>query len=191
MNAFQPPADDPPICASGAGFTPGDSFPAELVRLVDRAVSEGPASRDRLLELLRRVQEGLGWVPPAAQELIADRLGLAAMDVTTVVGFAGCPLTRPPARVRLEVCRGTGCALEGGRTLIEMLRAVFALEPGGATPDGRFSLDVVPCLGACEHSPSVRVDGRVVGPLTPGGLRKLLERLSAASAASPGRELLE
>jgi NADH-quinone oxidoreductase subunit E len=191
LNAFQPPEKGSPACESGAGFAAEENLPSELVQTIERAVSEAPAHRDRLLGLLRRVNEDLGWVPPAAQGMIADRLGLASMDVATVVSFSGCPLTRPPARVRLEVCRGTGCALEGGRVLIDVVGVVLGLEPGEVTPDGQFSFDTVPCLGTCERSPAVRVDGRVVGPLTPGSLRRLLRLLSDAADSLPVREETE
>ena len=188
MNASRPPDHEPPVHESTTELDTGAAFSAELVRLIDGVVAEGPLGRDRLIGLLCRVREHLGWVPASAQELIADRLGLAAMDVATVVDSWGCRLGRPPAQVRVEVCRGTGCVLEGGRTLVEMLGAVLGLEPGGVTSDGRFSLDVVPCLGACECSPAVCVNGRVVGPLTPGGLRRLLESFCDPSGSPSARK---
>ena len=168
--------------ASPAGTVAPDPCSAALARLVDRLVCEAPPRRDRLLELLGGIEAEVGWVSPEAQVLIADRLGLAAMDVATVASCAGRVATRPPARVRLEVCSGAGCALDGGDRLVETLRALLGLAPEGITPDGGVSLDVVSCLGACERSPAIRVNGHVVGPLTPGGLHRLLADLTAGVA---------
>jgi NADH:ubiquinone oxidoreductase subunit E len=170
-----------------AAGSPGpELLEAELAELVDHLVEELPGGRETLGPLLRLVVERLGHVPPAAQERLAHRLGLSPIEVAGVVSFSTCFSSSPRGRHHLEVCLGTGCAVERGGRLLDAARHCLGIEPGGVTGDRRFSLAVVRCLGACEASPAVRLDGRIHGPLTPGGLRTLLDRLR--SEVPPGRD---
>ncbi len=148
---------------------------AELEALVDRVVAERPGGRETLGPILRTMAQRLGHVPWRVQELLADRLRLTPIDIAGVVSFSSCFTSTPRARHRLEICLGTGCAVARANRLLDGARWLLGIEPGGVTPDGELSLDVVRCLGACRLAPAVRLDGLMYGPLTPGGLRHLLE----------------
>lgn len=172
----------PPLDPSEMPVEPGPGgvrLDPEAAALVDHLVEELAGGRESLGPLLRLVVERFGHVPPAVQERLAERLGLAPIEVAGVVSFSTCFSSSPRGRHHLEVCLGVGCAVARGSRLVDAARRLLGIDPGGVTEDLDFSLEVVRCLGACESSPAVRLDGRIHGPLTPGGLRALIDRCRA------------
>ena len=62
---------------------------------------------------------------------------------------------------------GTACYVKGAGEVLERIQKRLGIEPGGATPDGRFSLEATRCIGACGLAPVMTVNEEVYGRLTP------------------------
>lgn len=115
-----------------------------------------PNRRAVVLPALHAVNESLGWVPPHAVVAIAELLGLAPAEVQDTLSFYGFFKQDAPAgRTRLWVCRSLSCAARGGEDLLEYLCGKLGIRPGETTPDGRVTLEVAECLGACDHAPAI------------------------------------
>jgi NADH-quinone oxidoreductase subunit E len=85
---------------------------------------------------------------------------------------------QPEGKYRLQVCEGLSCYLVGGaETIIDHLSHRLGLEPGGTTPDGRFTLEVVQCLAACGTAPALRINDDLYENLTPERIDDLLDKL--------------
>ena len=136
-----------------------------------------PARAAALLPALHRVQEELGWIPPAAEVEVAGMLGLRTIQVREAVTFYTMFRRRPAGRHHLQVCRNLSCTLRGGEAVLDHLRARLGIEPGETTPDGRFTLTTVECLGNCENSPCLMIDCEEHGRLDPEAVDRLLEGL--------------
>jgi len=128
---------------------------------IDAVIEEKRADPSSLIEVLHGVQEQIGYLPQEVQEYIADRLGLPAGTVESVVSFYHFFTTVPRGRHQVKVCQGTACYVRGGKRVLEAVTKHCQCAVGGTSPDRRFSVDVVRCLGACGLAPVMTIDGEV------------------------------
>lgn len=177
-----------------ASETGGHGAPATLIasdeeilergrRVVDGYLAENRGGSERLIPLLHRVQEEIGYLPFPVQEYIASRLGMSPVQVFSVVSFYHFFTTVPRGRFQVKVCMGTACYVRGGQTLLEALAEHLKVEVGSISPDRMFNLEQVRCIGACGLAPAIMVNNDVFGNLTPEAIRKLARKLRAQAKA--------
>ena len=85
---------------------------------------------------------------------------------------------KPKGKYHFSVCQTTACALLGAEEIIKYLQHLLGIKPGETTPDGKFSLDVVECLGACEIAPMMQCNEEYVGPLAKEKIDGMIEKYS-------------
>lgn len=161
---------DPKAGASGR-------FPAEVESRIDAIVARYPRAASALLPVLHLVQEAEGCVSPRAQERVAERLDLPPAWVAGVVSFYTMLRDRPAGLYHLQVCRTLSCALRGAEELLEHLRRRLGIREGETTPDGRFTLSAVECLGSCGTAPVVQINDDYHEGLSPEGIDRVIEGL--------------
>jgi len=120
-----------------------------------------------LMPILRRIQDDLGWVPPASVPLIAHELNLSRAEVHGVVSFYHDFRHEPPGRNVVRVCRAESCQAMGAVALADHVRRRLVIDFGGTSADGAFSLEAVYCFGNCACSPAVVINGELIGRVTP------------------------
>jgi NADP-reducing hydrogenase subunit HndA len=128
-----------------------------------------------LINILEEVQGTVGFLPEDVQRLIAHKLGLPASKINGVVSFYTFFTTTPRGKHRVSVCLGTACYVRGAEKNIDEIKRVLGIEVGDTTPDGKFSLDCLRCLGACGLAPVMMVDEQVYGRLQMTEIRKILD----------------
>ena len=137
-----------------------------------------PKKRAMLLSALYIAQEQYGWLSPEAIQRVADRLSLTPGQVYSTASFYTMFKLEPQGRFAVQVCEGLSCYLVGGaEPVIEQVKQRLNIEPGETTPDGRFSLEIVQCLAACDLAPAIKVNDELYGDLTPEKLDALLSEL--------------
>ena len=77
----------------------------------------------------------------------------------------------------ISVCMGTACYVRGAEKILEELKRVLNIEVGETTPDGKFSLDCLRCVGACGLAPVVTIGDKVYGRLQSIEIKKILDAL--------------
>lgn len=135
-------------------------------------------SRAASIEALKIVQKARGWVPDGAIEAIASVLQIPASDVEGVATFYSQIYRKPVGRHVIKYCDSVVCYLTGYENLQNVLEKKLNIKPGQTTPDGRFTLLPVCCLGNCDRSPSIMIDEDTYGPVTPEDIDQLLEQYS-------------
>ncbi len=159
--------------------------------LVDGYLADHPGGTERLIPVLHLLQERLGHVPVSVQELVADALGLSAIQVFSVVTFYHFFTLTPRGRFPIKVCMGTACFVRHAPRLVETIQETLGIGIGGCTEDRMFSLEQVRCLGACGLAPAIMVGHDVHGNLDPNAVRRLIAQLRARGkreAAAQARE---
>ncbi len=153
---------------------------------IDEWLAGHPGGRERLIPLLHRVQQRLGWLPYPVLEYVADRLGMSPVEVHGVVSFYHFFTTTPRGRYQLKVCMGTACFVRHADRLVDAIREELGIGVGEVTEDRLFSLEQVRCIGACSIAPAMMVGDDVHGNLDGRRLKRLLRRLrrEAAEAGS-------
>ncbi len=141
---------------------------------LDRIIESHRDGRWALIPLLQQVQDEFGYVPPEAMEPIAVAMKLFPSQVQGVVTFYSGFSLKPKGRYVLRVCRGTACHVRGSRSILRLIKREVALEEGETSPDYRFTLETVACLGACFLAPAMMVNREYFGKLNPTKVASLL-----------------
>lgn len=117
------------------------------------------------IAMLQEIQNQAGYLPMYALLHMAKRLGLSQARIQSLCTFYRSFSLVPTGRHKVAVCMGTACHIRGGKQLLEKLERDFEVSVGRTTPDRRYTLETVRCLGCCSLAPVVRVDGEVFGRL--------------------------
>ncbi|WP_204077069.1 formate dehydrogenase subunit gamma [Planotetraspora phitsanulokensis] len=151
------------------------SPPQSLEDRVRSIVAEHRDDRGALLPILHAVMEDMGHVDPAAIPILADELNLSRADVYGVITFYHDFRQTPPGRKTVRICRAEACQAVGAAQLADNAKERLGVGFGETTPDGSVTLEQVFCLGNCATGPSVQVDGRLYGRVSPAQLDGMLE----------------
>jgi formate dehydrogenase subunit gamma len=143
-----------------------ETLPPEHRETVRRIAADLRGRPGPLLEVLHAIQAQLGHVPPAAVPLVASELNLSRAEVHGVVSFYHFFRSTPPGTHTVSVCRAESCQAVGGDSLAAHARQRLGVDFHETTPDGRFSLEPVYCLGNCACSPAVMIDDQLHGRVT-------------------------
>jgi len=150
-----------------------DAARAELETLARRY----PTREALLLPALWMVQRQHGWISLEAMQYVARLLGVSPVRVFGVVSFYTMFHDRPPGRHNIQVCQTLSCALRGAEALLAHLQGKLGIGHNETTADGRFMVQRVECLGACEHAPVAQINDEFAFDLTPAKLDALLGEL--------------
>ena len=133
---------------------------------IEQALARYRGHPGPLLQVLHAVQDNLGYVPPAAVPVIANALNLSRADVHGVVTFYHHFRQAPAGRHVVQVCQAEACRANHCETLTAHAKQRLGVEFHGTTPDGKFTLEPVYCLGNCACGPSLMLDGELHGRVT-------------------------
>lgn len=139
--------------------------------------------RRALIRVLQDVQERYGWLPPEALEHVAGALGVPLVRVYGVATFYRSFSLSPRGRHICTVCLGTACHVRGGSAILDEFERRLGIPAGRTTPDGRYTLERVNCLGACALAPLTVVDGRALGRMDERKVGAILAELDKDEAA--------
>jgi NADH-quinone oxidoreductase subunit E len=142
--------------------------------------------REQLIPILQEAQERLGFLSRETMCDIARYLDLPASKVFGVATFYNQFRFEPQGECHCQVCRGTACHVKGSGRVLEAMCGELGIEAGRTTRDGRFSVEVVACLGACGLAPVVSMNGEFHAGLKPDGIRRLIRKESKRIGASDG-----
>lgn len=157
----------------GTPFRLSDAAVAELEALAKRY----PTREALALPALWKVQHEKGWISPEAMQWVAQFCGVSPVRIYGVVSFYHMFFTAPPGKHVIEVCQTTSCAIMGAEQILSHLHDRLGVGLDEPTPDGRFMIRRVECLGACEHAPVCQVDHQFVFDATPATLQSRLDEL--------------
>jgi NADH-quinone oxidoreductase subunit E len=115
-------------------------------------------------------------VPDGAIYAIADVIGIPATDVEGVATFYNLIFRQPVGRHVITICDSIGCFLTGYEDTVAAMKQQLGIELGQTTPDNRFTLLPICCLGACDKGPVLMIDEDTHGNVGAGDVAKLLER---------------
>jgi bidirectional [NiFe] hydrogenase diaphorase subunit len=134
--------------------------------LLEKVLKEHSYQESALLEILHRAQEIYGYLDRDLLMDIAGSLNLPPSHVYGVTTFYSFFKLRKPGEHVVTACYGTACYVKGVEQIISAIEKEFSLKRGGSTADGKLSLLVTRCIGACAMAPNIVVDNQVIGKAT-------------------------
>ncbi|MHB1415887.1 MAG: NADH-quinone oxidoreductase subunit NuoE [Chloroflexota bacterium] len=148
---------------------------------LDEVLSGCKSEPSALMEVLRRVQDKLGYLPEEAIERVAKHLRMSPTEVYGVATFYSHFRLTPRGRYLVRVCRGTACHVRGGPKIRHLVEQDLGLAPGETSEDMLFSYETVACVGACALAPTMVVEDVVYGEMTPERVKEVLGELRGGS----------
>ncbi|HMK95138.1 MAG TPA: NAD(P)H-dependent oxidoreductase subunit E [Candidatus Limnocylindrales bacterium] len=134
--------------------------------LLEKVLKENNYKESALLEILHRAQEIYGYLDKDLLMDIAGSLNIPPSHVYGVATFYSFFKLRKPGEHIVTSCLGTACYVKEVEQIMEAIEKEFNVKRGGSTPDGKLSLIVTRCIGACAMAPNVVVDDEVIGKAT-------------------------
>ena len=128
-----------------------------------------------LINVLHRTQEHFGYLPAEVQEAIADKLNISTAQVYGVVTFYSFFTMTPKGKHPISIGMGTAWYVRGAEKVLDEFKKELALQVGQTTPDGKFSLSSLRCVGACGLAPVVLVGDKTYGRVAPDDVKAILK----------------
>jgi NADH-quinone oxidoreductase subunit E len=129
-----------------------------------------------------------GWIPRAAMDHIADLLDMAAVKVYEVASFYSMYNLAPVGKYLVQICTTTPCWLCNSDAVVKTCEDHLRIGMNETTPDGKFTLMEVECLGACVNAPMVQINDDFYEDLTPEAMREVLDTLSEGMKPKVGSQ---
>ncbi len=129
--------------------------------------------RDKLIPILQKVQEALGYLPEEVMREIARFTRLPESRVYAVASFYSQFRFTPVGKNKVMVCRGTACHVRGASRILEEVKRQLGIEEGETTKDLGYTLETVACIGCCALAPCMMINEKVEAKMTPKKVSKL------------------
>ncbi len=127
-----------------------------------------------LINVLHGAQGMFGYLPAEVQEIVADGMNVSVAHVYGVVTFYSFFSMLPKGKHPISICMGTACYVRGGEKVLDEFKRHLDVKVGDTTPDGKFSLSCLRCVGACGLAPVVTIGERVYGRVSPEDVKGIL-----------------
>ena len=149
----------------------------ELFKNLRKQIAESEHPRELAVDVMLAVQRHYGYLHDKALEEAADLLRMTPLELDELATFYDFVYREPVGQYVLHVCDGVVCWMNGYPWVLDYLSNKLSVHAGGTTEDGMFTLLPTACIGYCDLSPAMLVNGRPYGPLTPEKIDDILKRL--------------
>jgi NADH-quinone oxidoreductase subunit E/NADP-reducing hydrogenase subunit HndA len=131
--------------------------------------------QQELINVLHKCQEHFGYLPAEVQEVISSELVVPVAKVYGVVTFYSFFTMTPKGKHPISICMGTACYVRGAEKVLDEFKKELGMQVGQTTPDGKFSLSSLRCVGACGLAPVVLIGEKTYGRVAPDDVRNILK----------------
>ncbi len=167
------------------------AFSAEYAAAAEQIEGRYPPEKraSAVIPLLHLAQrQHANWLPKAAMDYVADRLGMARIRVYEVATFYTMFNKEPVGKHLIQVCTTTPCWLRGSDEVLGACKRRLGIGPGETTPDGQFTVVEVECAGACVNAPVVAIGDDYYEDLDGPAMVALLDQLARGESPTPGSQ---
>ena len=134
------------------------------------------AKRYDLIPILQDVQEQEGWLSEEALIKIGEKLKLPVSKIYGVATFYNQFRFSPKGKYHIQVCRGTACHVLGSATVLQELEKKLKIKNEQTSKDGKFSLEVVACIGACGLAPVICINGEFYANVSAPKINEIIDK---------------
>jgi len=149
---------------------------AEEIKEIENEAAHYPKREAVCIDALKIVQRHRGWVSDESLRDIAAHLQMSPTDLDSVATFYNLIFRKPVGRHVIMLCDSVSCWIMGCERMRTHLQDRLRIEPGETTPDNRFTLLPIVCLGCCDHAPAMMIDGNLHSDLDPQKIDAELEK---------------
>ena len=139
-----------------------------------------------VIEMMQDVQESFRHIPKTAIDEITKLTGVPKAYLYHIATFYKTFSLEEKGEHIIQVCMGTACHVKGADNIIDSFERVLNIKAGQKTPDNKFSLEAVRCLGACGIAPVVKIGEEIFGNVQAKDVEKILRDYSSAKKKQEG-----
>ena len=154
----------------------GQETEQEKYDRITQVIEDYKDKEGSLIQILHMAQGIYGYLPLELQQFIAEKMKIPLSEVYGVVTFYSFFSVKPKSKYAIRVCMGTACYVRGGKKIVDKLQELLEIGVGDTTPDGKFSLEVMRCIGACGLAPAITINDEVYKQVNPDKLKVLLKK---------------
>jgi len=145
---------------------------------IDAAIEKYGNDREELIPILTEVNRQIGYLPKEALEEVSKRVKVPQSQLYAVTTFYKMLSTKPRGRHVIQFCESAPCHVAGGQQVWERLQSELGIAPEEISPDGKWSLVTVSCLGVCGVGPVMIIDEDIYGNVIPDQIPDILAKYS-------------
>lgn len=147
------------------------------IKRVDAIIDKWEEDPEFVIEMLQDIQDQFRHIPQKALERVADRTGRPRGKLFHIATFYKAFSLEPRGETEIQVCMGTACYVKGAPDILAALERELGVSSGQTTPDGRFTLSEVRCLGCCGIAPVISINDEIINEVKPSEVHSILSSL--------------
>lgn len=133
------------------------------------------AEKGATIPILQGIQEEYGYLPSEILERLSELTSIPLAQIYGVATFFAQFRFTPRGKHLIRVCHGTACHVNGAERISAAIEEALKIKEKETTPDGKFTVENVACLGCCSLAPVVMIDDKTFGRLTGEQIKKILK----------------
>lgn len=141
-----------------------------------RIIDEMNNKNEGLIPILQKSQDKLGYLPVDVLKTISEKMNLPYHQVFGVATFYSQFRLKPQGEIIIHSCDGTACHVRGSKRIREAIKREYEIKKGETTTDGKFTLEIVRCVGCCSLAPVVVVGEDTYGRMDSKKVSKILKK---------------
>lgn len=153
--------------------------PAEKIKNLSsfkRKLKHFKKEPSQVIPLLQMAQETCGYISPQVIKEISDYTCVSCAQIYGVATFYAQFRFTPVGKYLIKVCHGTACHVAGANAISEAITEEIGIDNGQTTSDGRFTLELVSCLGCCSLAPVIMINEDTHGRLTQSKVKSVIKQ---------------
>ncbi len=152
-------------------------FSAEAKRELEEILKHYPNKQAALLPALHLAKREFKQITPEVMEYIGNLLDVPPIKVMDTVSFYTMFPREKEGKYVIQVCSTLSCSLMGAESVVEYIKKKLKIDVGETTPDGKFTLKKVECLGSCGTAPVMQINDDYYEQLTEEKIDQILDSL--------------
>jgi len=145
---------------------------------LDEILAKYQGVKGALIPVLQEAQNAYGYLPKDVIKRIAEKMNIPASQIYGVATFYAQFHLNPRGRNIIRVCQGTACHVRGAKAVLKAIEDQLQIAAGQTTPDLRFTIETVACIGACGLAPVMMINDDTHGRLTPASVPDIIKKYS-------------
>ena len=148
----------------------------EMFKELDEFIESVNCDEKEMIAILHRAQEIFGYLPMVVQSHIAKKVNVNVSKVYGVVSFYSFFSMVPKGEFVISICLGTACFVRGSDKILERVEEILGIKNGETTPDNKFTITTLRCVGACGLAPVMQINDQTYGNITPEDVDAILAK---------------
>ena len=143
---------------------------------VDAIINGYEGGRETLIPILQDITSEFNWLPPDLLMRVAEVKQIPVEHILRIATFYKAFSLKPRGKHIITVCTGTACHVKGAQRILDRLERKLGIQTGETTPDMKFTLEAVRCLGCCGLAPVVTIGEELYGQMNPSKAAALIDK---------------